>query len=150
MRWWFRLKKLINGRIYRKPHQITSCKWQKTLETHKSNSTTADVSRSSLPVSKFPTAICTSFQPTLCPTSRSIKQHLMLTRQSLQHRLKRLLQFLKQFKFAQRFFLCQIDWLNQFTSVVARTINFRIYRTNHKCFIINNLHWCKRVDIFYV
>ncbi len=150
MRWWFRLKKLINGRIYRKPRQITSCKWRKTLVTHKSRYTTADVSRSSSPGSKFPTAICTSFQPTPCPTSRSIKQHPMLTRQSSQNRLKRLLQFLKQFKFAQRFCLCQINWLNQLTSIIARTINFCIYRTHHKCFIINKVYLYKRVDIFYV
>ena len=144
------MKKLINGQTYRQQRQITSCGWQETLETLKSRYTTAAASRSSLPVSKFPIAICTSFQPTLCPTSRSIKQHLMLTRQSLQHKLKRLLQFLKQFEFAQRFCLCQIDWFNQITSIISRTIYFCTDCAHHKCIIINDLYLSKRVDIFIV
>ena len=144
------MKKLINGQTYRQPRQITSCEWQKTLATLKSSCTTADVSRSSLPVSKFPTAICTSFQPTLCPTSRSIKQHLMLTQQNLQHKLKRLLKFLKQFEFAQRFCLCQIDWFNQITSIISRIIYFCTDRAHQECIIINDLYLSKRVDIFIV
>ena len=74
----------------------------------------------------------------------------MLIRQSLRHKLKRLLQFLKQFEFAQRFCLCQIDWFNQITSIISRTIYFCTDRAHQECIIINDLYLSKRVDIFIV